>query len=76
MAPIEQAANEVWTGWGSGGFSQEAVWAKVVLAGMSQGKTIESLLPACLADRDPERSPGSHRRGEDRRMRRRLGSLG
>jgi ABC-type glycerol-3-phosphate transport system substrate-binding protein len=46
VAPIEQAAGEVWTGWGSGGFSQEAVWAKVVLAGMSQGKTIQSLLPA------------------------------
>lgn len=46
VPPIEQAANEVWTGWGSGGFSQEAIWAKVVLAGMSQGKTIQSLLPA------------------------------
>jgi ABC-type glycerol-3-phosphate transport system substrate-binding protein len=46
VTPIEQAADEVWTGWGSGGFSQEAIWAKVVLAGMSQGKTIQSLLPA------------------------------
>jgi ABC-type glycerol-3-phosphate transport system substrate-binding protein len=46
VAPIEQAASAVWTGWGSGGFSQEAIWAKVVLAGMSQGQTIQSLLPA------------------------------
>ncbi len=46
VAPIEQAASDVWTGWGSGAFSQEAVWAKVVLSGMAQGKTIESLLPA------------------------------
>ena len=46
ITPIEQAAGEVWPGWGSGGFSQEAIWAKVVLAGMAQGKTIQSLLPA------------------------------
>jgi multiple sugar transport system substrate-binding protein len=46
VGPIEKAAGEVWTGWGSGGFSQESVWAKVVLAGMAQGKTIQSLLPA------------------------------
>jgi multiple sugar transport system substrate-binding protein len=45
-APILQAAGQVWSGWGSAAFSQEAVWAKVVQAGMTQGKTIESLLPA------------------------------
>jgi multiple sugar transport system substrate-binding protein len=45
-APIQQAAGEVWSGWGSPAFSQEAIWAKVVQAGMTQGKTIESLLPA------------------------------
>lgn len=46
VAPIEQAASAVWTGWGSGAFSQESIWAKIVLAGISQGKTIQSLLPA------------------------------
>lgn len=46
VAPIERAAGEVWPGWGSGDFSQEAIWAKVVLAGMSQGQSIQSLLPA------------------------------
>lgn len=45
-APIQQAAGQVWSGWGSAAFSQEAIWAKVVQAGMVQGKTIESLLPA------------------------------
>ncbi|MBZ5740968.1 ABC transporter substrate-binding protein [Nocardioides mangrovi] len=44
--PFQQAAGEVWSGWGSAAFSQEAIWAKVVQAGMTQGKTIESLLPA------------------------------
>jgi ABC-type glycerol-3-phosphate transport system substrate-binding protein len=45
-APIQAAASQVWSGWGSAAFSQEAIWAKVVQAGMTQGKTIESLLPA------------------------------
>jgi ABC-type glycerol-3-phosphate transport system substrate-binding protein len=45
-APIQAAAGQVWPGWGSAAFSQEAIWAKVVQAGMAQGKTVESLLPA------------------------------
>lgn len=45
-APILAAAGQVWSGWGSAAFSQESIWAKVVQAGMAQGKTIESLLPA------------------------------
>ncbi len=58
-APIQEAAGQVWPGWGSAAFSQEAVWAKVVQAGMGQGKTIES--PAArVADRDrePGQDPG------------------
>jgi multiple sugar transport system substrate-binding protein len=46
VTPLAQAAGEVWSGWGSAEFSQEAIWAKVVQGGMAQGKTIESLLPA------------------------------
>lgn len=46
VTPMTQAAGQVWSGWGSAQFSQEAIWAKVVQAGMGQGKTIESLLPA------------------------------
>jgi multiple sugar transport system substrate-binding protein len=45
-APIIAAAGQVWPGWGSAAFSQEAIWAKVVQAGMAQGDTVESLLPA------------------------------
>jgi multiple sugar transport system substrate-binding protein len=43
--PIIAAAGQVWPGWGSASFSQEAVWAKVVQAGMAKGDSIESLLP-------------------------------
>ena len=47
IAPaLQQAAGQVWSGWGSPSFSQEAIWAKVVQAGMTKGETIESLLPA------------------------------
>ena len=44
--PLEQAANEVWPGWGYGQFSQEAIWAATVLPGINAGQTIQSLLPA------------------------------
>ncbi|MFI6740579.1 ABC transporter substrate-binding protein [Nonomuraea sp. NPDC050451] len=43
--PISAAAGQVWPGWGSPEFSQEAVWAKTVIPGQTAGKTIESLLP-------------------------------
>lgn len=46
---FETAAAQVWSGWGSPSFSQEAIWAKVVQAGMTKGQTIESLLPAWQA---------------------------
>ena len=45
-APIIAAASQVWPGWVPPEFSQEAVWASTVSAGMAQGKSIESLLPA------------------------------
>ena len=45
-APIISAAGQVWPGWGSAAFSQEAIWAKVVQSGMAKGDTIESLLPS------------------------------
>ena len=44
--PIIAAASQVWSGWGPPEFSQESVWASTVSAGMAQGKSIESLLPA------------------------------
>jgi len=45
-APITAAAGQVWSGWVPPEFSQESVWSTTVLAAMTQGKTIESLLPA------------------------------
>jgi ABC-type glycerol-3-phosphate transport system substrate-binding protein len=44
--PIEQAAGQVWTGWGYGQFSQEAVWAATIDPGLTAGKSITSMLPA------------------------------
>ncbi len=47
IAPVlQQAAGQVWSGWGYGQFSQEAIWAATVTPGLTAGKTIVSLLPA------------------------------
>jgi ABC-type glycerol-3-phosphate transport system substrate-binding protein len=47
VAPVlQQAAGQVWSGWGYGQFSQEAVWAATVIPGLTSGKTIVSMLPA------------------------------
>jgi ABC-type glycerol-3-phosphate transport system substrate-binding protein len=47
IAPVlEQAAGQVWSGWGYGQFSQEAVWASTIDPGLTAGKTITSMLPA------------------------------
>jgi ABC-type glycerol-3-phosphate transport system substrate-binding protein len=43
---LQQAANEVWSGWGYGEFSQEAIWAATIEPGLTSGKTIVSMLPA------------------------------
>jgi ABC-type glycerol-3-phosphate transport system substrate-binding protein len=48
-APLTEAADQVWPGWGYGQFSQEAVWAATVTPGVTAGKTIASLLPAWQA---------------------------
>ena len=44
--PLQQAANQVWSGWGYGQFSQEAIWAATVSPGLNAGKSLVSLLPA------------------------------
>lgn len=46
LAPLKDASSQVWADWGSGRFSQEAVWAATVKPGLTQGQSIESLLPA------------------------------
>ena len=43
---LQQAAGQVWSGWGYGQFSQEAVWATAVTPGITAGKSIVSMLPA------------------------------
>jgi ABC-type glycerol-3-phosphate transport system substrate-binding protein len=43
---LQTAAGQVWSGWGYGQFSQEAIWAATVIPGLTAGKTIVSLLPA------------------------------
>ncbi|MEV6878035.1 extracellular solute-binding protein [Amycolatopsis sp. NPDC051128] len=44
--PLQSAAGQVWSGWGYGQFSQEAVWAATVKPGLTGGKTIVSMLPS------------------------------
>lgn len=43
---LKDAANQVWTGWGYGQFSQEAVWAATVTPKLTAGDSLVSLLPA------------------------------
>ncbi|MEY9841155.1 ABC transporter substrate-binding protein [Streptacidiphilus sp. EB103A] len=44
--PLQAAATQVWSGWGAGQFSQEAIWAATVKPGLTSGKSIVSMLPA------------------------------
>lgn len=46
ISVLKDASTQVWPGWGAGQFSQEAIWAATVKPGLTQGKTIVSLLPA------------------------------
>ena len=43
---MTDAATQVWTGWNVTSWSPETAWAKIVIPGISSGKTVESLLPA------------------------------
>jgi len=42
---VQQAAGQVWPGWGYGKFNQEAIWAATVTPGITAGKAIVSMLP-------------------------------
>ncbi|MDX3694543.1 ABC transporter substrate-binding protein [Streptomyces europaeiscabiei] len=46
LSALASASSQVWPGWGSGQFSQEAIWAATVKPGLTQGKSIVSMLPA------------------------------
>lgn len=39
------AGSLIWSGWGSGIFSQEAIWGKTMTTGVAEGKTLVELLP-------------------------------
>jgi ABC-type glycerol-3-phosphate transport system substrate-binding protein len=43
---LTAAANQVWSGWGYGQFSQESIWAAAITPGLNKGQTITSMLPA------------------------------
>ncbi|MGW7427069.1 ABC transporter substrate-binding protein [Streptomyces sp. NPDC054813] len=46
LSALKNASSQVWSGWGSGQFSQEAIWAATVKPGITQGRSIEAMLPA------------------------------
>jgi multiple sugar transport system substrate-binding protein len=46
LSAVTSSAAQIWSGWGSPSFSQEAIWAKTITPGLTAGQTIESLLPA------------------------------
>ncbi|NEA66232.1 extracellular solute-binding protein [Streptomyces sp. SID12488] len=46
LGALKDASSQVWPQWGSGQFSQEAIWAATVKPGITQGKSIASMLPA------------------------------
>ncbi|MET8144290.1 extracellular solute-binding protein [Sphaerisporangium sp. NPDC005288] len=45
LQALVKAGSEIWTGWGSGIFSQEAIWAKTVTPAIAGGKSLVDLLP-------------------------------
>ncbi len=44
LQAVVTAGTEIWSGWGSGVFSQEAIWAKTITPAIANGKTLVSLL--------------------------------
>ena len=45
LQPVITAGTQIWSGWGSGIFSQEAIWAKTVTPAIASGKSLVGLLP-------------------------------
>ncbi|WP_208761831.1 ABC transporter substrate-binding protein [Microbispora hainanensis] len=39
------AGSQIWNGWGSGVFSQEAIWAKTITPAIASGKNLVDMLP-------------------------------
>ncbi|MFI1993462.1 ABC transporter substrate-binding protein [Actinoplanes sp. NPDC020271] len=45
LQAVAEAGTSIWDGWGSGIFSQEAIWAKTMTPAIANGKSLVSLLP-------------------------------
>ncbi|WP_433200585.1 ABC transporter substrate-binding protein [Dactylosporangium sp. CS-047395] len=45
LQPVIKAGTQIWSGWGSGIFSQEAIWAKTVTPAIAGGKSLVGVLP-------------------------------
>jgi ABC-type glycerol-3-phosphate transport system substrate-binding protein len=45
LSAVTTAGKQIWSGWGSGIFSQEAIWAKTVTPALAGGKSLVDLLP-------------------------------
>jgi ABC-type glycerol-3-phosphate transport system substrate-binding protein len=45
LTAVTQAGTQIWSGWGSGIFSQEAIWAKTITPAIAGGKSLVDLLP-------------------------------
>ncbi|MEV0560532.1 extracellular solute-binding protein [Dactylosporangium sp. NPDC050588] len=45
LQAMVKAGSQIWGGWGSGIFSQEAIWAKTVTPAIVSGKSLVGLLP-------------------------------
>jgi ABC-type glycerol-3-phosphate transport system substrate-binding protein len=46
LSAVVKAGTEIWDGWGSGIFSQEAIWAKTMTPAIAGGKSLVDQLPA------------------------------
>jgi len=51
---MSDAAGQIWPGWSVTRWSPESAWATVVIPGIADGKSIESLLPAWKEELDNE----------------------
>ena len=67
------AAGQVWAGWGSAAFSQEAIWAKTITPVMAAGKTVASTCCPTwqTAIENQARSTGTRSASDHRRRRER-----
>lgn len=45
LQALIKAGSQIWSGWGSGVFSQEAIWAKTITPAIAGGKNLVDLLP-------------------------------